>query len=89
MTAKEPVRSKYRGWQQQQYYEDSLCEDKSFIMDGVQKQEKDSNQLQYLYRRIKIYTTIDSRMQKYAEEAVYERSKNTWQPRFFKEKTWT
>ena len=54
MTAKEPVRSKYRGWQQQQYYRRFFgMEDKSFIRMVCKKQEKRRNQLQYLYRRIK------------------------------------
>ena len=34
----------------------------------------------------KIYTTIDSRMQKYAEDAVEEHLSKTLQPAFFKEK---
>jgi penicillin-binding protein 1A len=35
---------------------------------------------------LKIYTTIDSRMQKYAEEAVIEHLGDYLQPRFFNEK---
>ena len=35
---------------------------------------------------LKIYTTLDSRMQQYAEEAVYEHVAKYLQPRFFKEK---
>ena len=35
---------------------------------------------------LKIYTTIDIKMQQYAEEAVYEHLGGTLQPAFFKEK---
>ncbi|MCH5232361.1 MAG: transglycosylase domain-containing protein [Muribaculaceae bacterium] len=35
---------------------------------------------------LKIYTTIDTRMQEYAEEAVYKHLGETLQPAFFKEK---
>ena len=35
---------------------------------------------------LKIYTTIDTRMQEYAEEAVYKHLGGTLQPAFFKEK---
>lgn len=35
---------------------------------------------------LKIYTTIDTRMQQYAEEAVYKHLGETLQPAFFKEK---
>lgn len=53
MTAKEPVRSKYRGWQQQQYYEDSLAWKTNPLYGWCAKTRKRRNQLQYLYRRIK------------------------------------
>ena len=36
---------------------------------------------------LKIYTTIDTRMQQYAEEAVYKHLGGTLQPAFFKEKS--
>ena len=87
MTAKEPVRSKYRGWQQQQYYEDSLAWKTNPLYGWCAKNKKKDGTNYNIYTDgLKIYTTIDSRMQKYAEEAVYEHVAKYLQPRFFKEK---
>lgn len=87
MTAKEPVKSNYRAWQQQQYYEDSLAWKNNPLYGWCAKNKKKDGSNYNIYTDgLKIYTTIDSRMQRYAEEAVYEHVAKYLQPRFFKEK---
>ena len=87
MTAKEPKKSDYRGWQMQKYYEDSLAWKTNPLFGWCAKNKKKDGTNYNIYTDgLKIYTTIDSRMQKYAEEAVYEHVAKYLQPRFFKEK---
>lgn len=86
MNAKKPVRSEYRGWQKQEYYEDSLDWINNPLYGWCEKNRKKDGSKYNLYTDgLKIYTTIDSRMQKYAEEAVTEHLKEL-QYYFFKEK---
>lgn len=87
MIAKEPVKSDYRGWQMQKYYEDSLAWKTNPLYGWCAKNKKKDGTNYNLYTDgLKIYTTIDSRMQQYAEEAVEEHVGHYLQPRFFKEK---
>ena len=87
MTAKKPVKSEYRGWQMQKYYEDSLSWETNPLYGWCAKNKKKDGSNYNIYTDgLKIYTTINSRMQKYAEEAVYEHVAQYLQPRFFKEK---
>ena len=73
MNAKEPVKKDYRGWQMQQYYEDSLAWETDPLYGWCAKNKKKDGTPYNLYTDgLKIYTTIDSRMQRYAEEAVQE-----------------
>lgn len=86
MTAKEPKESDYRGWQKQKYYEDSLDWATNPLYGWCEKNKKKDGSSYNIYTDgLKIYTTIDSRMQKYAEEAVEEHLKDL-QIQFFKEK---
>ena len=86
MTAKRPDKSDYRGWQMQQYYEDSLDWENNPLFGWCEKNTKNNGSKYNLYTDgLKIYTTIDSRMQKYAEDAVTEHLKEL-QGYFFKEK---
>ena len=86
MTAKEPKKSEYRGWQMQKYYEDSLDWETNPLFGWCEKNTKKDGSKYNLYTDgLKIYTTIDSRMQKYAEDAVTEHLKEL-QGYFFKEK---
>ena len=86
LTAKKPDKSKYRGWQAQQYYEDSLDWETNPLYGWCNKNVKKDGTHYNLYTDgLKIYTTIDSRMQQYAEEAVTEHLKEM-QAYFFKEK---
>ena len=86
LTAKEPNKSDYRGWQMQKYYEDSLDWKNNPLFGWCEKNTKKDGSKYNLYTDgLKIYTTIDSRMQKYAEDAVTEHLKEL-QGYFFKEK---
>ena len=87
MTAQKPDRGNYRGWQQQKYYEDSLAWETNPLYGWCAKNKKKDGTNYNLYTDgLKIYTTLDSRMQRYAEEAVYEHVAKYLQPRFFREK---
>lgn len=87
MTAKKPNKSNYRGWQAQQYYEDSIAWETNPLYGWFNKNtKKDGSHYNVYTDGLKIYTTINSRMQRYAEEAVYEHVAQYLQPRFFKEK---
>lgn len=87
MTAKKPNKSNYRGWQAQQYYEDSIAWETNPLYGWCNKNtRKDGSHYNVYTDGLKIYTTINSRMQRYAEEAVYEHVAQYLQPRFFKEK---
>lgn len=87
LRAEKPVKSEYRGWQMQEYYEDSLAWETDPLYGWCAKNKKKDGSSYNLYTDgLKIYTTIDSRMQKYAEEAVQEHVAEYLQPRFFKAK---
>ena len=87
LRAKKPDKSEYRGWQMQKYYEDSLAWETDPLYGWCAKNTKKDGTPYSLYTDgLKIYTTIDSRMQRYAEEAVQEHIAQSLQPRFFKAK---
>ena len=89
LNAKEPVKKNYRGWEMQKYYEDSLAWETDPLYGWCAKNTKKDGTNYNLYTDgLKIYTTIDSRMQRYAEEAVQEHiaNKGGLQDRFFKAK---
>lgn len=86
MTAKKPNRSNYASWQDQQYKEDNWQWENNPLYGFCVKNTKSDGSPYNIYTDgLKIYTTIDSRMQKYAEDAVYEHLKGL-QKTFFKEK---
>lgn len=86
LTAKKPDKSDYRGWQMQKFYEDSLSWETDPLYGWCAKnKKKDGSNYNVYTDGLKIYTTIDSRMQRYAEEAVEEHMKDL-QAQFFKEK---
>lgn len=87
LMAKEPNRSDYASWQQQKYYEDSLAWETDPLYGFCNKNKKKDGTPYNLYTDgLKIYTTIDSRMQQYAEEAVEKHVAGYLQPVFDKEK---
>lgn len=87
MTAKKPKPEDYRGWQSQKYYEDSIAWETNPLYGWCAKNQKPDGTNYNIYTDgLKIYTTIDSRMQRYAEEAVKEHIGEDLQAKFFKEK---
>ena len=83
MTRPKPDRSTYRGWQKQQFYEDSLAWETNPLYGWCNKNKKADGEYYNLYTDgLKIYTTIDSRMQQYAEESVREHFSKDLQPAF-------
>lgn len=86
MTAKKPVKSEYRGWQMQKYYEDSLSWETNPLYGWCAKNKKKDGSNYNIYTDgLKIYTTINSHMQQYAEDAIKEHLGDFLQPLFFKE----
>ncbi|MDR0874357.1 MAG: transglycosylase domain-containing protein [Prevotellaceae bacterium] len=87
MMAKKPDRGNYASWQGQIYYEDSLQWVNNPLYGWCSKNTKSDGTNYNIYTDgLKIYTTINSRMQQYAEDAVREHLGNYLQPQFFKEK---
>ncbi|HET6556051.1 MAG TPA: transglycosylase domain-containing protein [Prolixibacteraceae bacterium] len=85
MKANKPVRSDYREWQLQKYREDSLEWENNPVYGWCNKNKKADGTSYNLNRDgLRIITTIDSRMQRYAEEAVVTHLKNNLQPAFKK-----
>ena len=86
LTAKKPDKDNYRGGQMQKYDEDSLDWENNPLFGWCEKNTKKDGTKYNLYTDgLKIYTTLDSRMQQYAEDAVTEHLKEL-QGYFFKEK---
>lgn len=84
MTAKKPEKKNYRGWQMQKFYEDSIDWETNPLFGWCNKNEKPDGSKYNVYTDgLKIYTTIDSRMQRYLEEAVQEHVAGYLQERFF------
>lgn len=87
LTAKKPDRDNYASWQGQQFYEDSLAWETNPLYGWCNKHKKADGTPYNLYTDgLKIYATIDSRMQQYAEEAVVEHISKSLQPAFTREK---
>ncbi len=87
MTAREPDRKNYRGWQRQQFVDDSIAWATNPLYGWCRKNRKADGSPYNLYTDgLKIYTTIDTRMQAYAEAAVTEHLGGHLQPRFEEEK---
>ena len=86
LTAKEPNGSDYASWQQGKYDEDKKAWDTNPLYGFCNKNKKPDGSNYNIYTDgLKIYTTIDSRMQRYAEDAVGTHMQ-TLQKSFFKEK---
>ena len=86
LTAREPSRSDYASWQEGKYEQDKKAWDTNPLYGFCNKNRKPDGSPYNIYTDgLKIYTTIDSRMQRYAEEAV-EQHMTGMQKTFFKEK---
>ena len=87
LRAKKPVRSEYRGWEKQKFVDDSIAWATNPLFGWIEKNPKPDGSKYDIYTDgLKIYTTIDSRMQRYAEKAVTDHLGKTLQPSFFREK---
>ncbi len=87
LQAKEPNRSDYPDWDYQRYVDDSIAWETNPLYGWVEKNPKPDGSKYNIYTDgLRIYTTIDSRMQRYAEEAVKEHLSRTLQPQFDREK---
>ena len=86
LSAKKPKRGDYPSWNQQAYVDDSIAWADNPLFGWIEKNPKPDGTKYDIYADgLKIYTTVDSRMQQYAEEAVKEHMSDL-QKRFFKEK---
>lgn len=86
MMAEKPERKNYASWQGQQFTEDSLSWENDQLYGWCNKNKKPDGSNYNIYTDgLKIYSTIDSRMQKYAEQAVREHLQYL-QPQFTAEK---
>ena len=86
LTAKKPTRSDYPEWGQIQYETDRDLWDNDPLYGWCNKNRKADGSRYNIYTDgLKIYTTIDSRMQRYAEEAVHEHVATYLQPLFNRE----
>ena len=86
LTAKKPVKSDYADWQKETYENDKWSWENDPLYGFFEKNKKSDGSKYDIYTDgLKIYTTIDSRMQRYAEEAVDQHMQSI-QKQFFSEK---
>ena len=83
MSAKKPNRKDYPEWKQPQFTIDSIYWETDPLYGWCNKNTRRGGQPYNINTDgLRIYTTIDTRMQKYAEEAVLEHLSQTLQPAF-------
>ena len=83
MTAKKPDRSLYASWNMVKYHIDSIAWESDPLYGWCNKNKKRNGDYYSIYTDgLRVHTTIDSRMQKYAEQAVYEHVVKYLQPNF-------
>lgn len=86
MMAKRPAASDYPRWNTRQYTIDSIAWATDPLYGWCNKNLKKNGEPYNVYTDgLKVFTTIDSRMQAYAEKAVYRHVVNDLQPAFSKE----
>ena len=86
MTAKKPYRSNYPSWNMAKFITDSINWETDPLYGWCNKNKKRDGEPYNIYTDgLKVYTTIDSRMQEYAEQAAYEHVVKFLQPAFDKE----
>jgi len=87
LRAKKPVRSRYASWDGQQFKEDSIAWENDPLFGWCNKNAKPDGTFYNLTTDgLRIYTTLNSRMQRYAEEALVAQLRDDLQPQFNKEK---
>ena len=81
MMAGKPERSNYASWQDQEFYQDSLSWENNPLYGWCKKNTKRDGTPYNIYTDgLRIHTTIDTRMQQYAEEAVHKHVAGYLQP---------
>ena len=86
MTAKKPIRENYPSWNMAKFVTDSINWETDPLFGWCNKNKKRDGEHYNIYTDgLKIYTTIDSRMQEYAEKAAYQHVVKYLQPAFDKE----
>lgn len=86
MTAKKPDRKDYPSWNYIKFYQDSINWETDPLCGWCNKNFKKNGDPYNVYTDgLRVYTTIDSRMQQYAEQATYEHVVKFLQPAFDKE----
>ena len=86
LTAHKPVRSDYMEWEGQKFIDDSIAWANDPLYGWIDKNPKPDGTHWDIYSDgLRIYTTIDSRMQTYAEEAVAQHMRHL-QGQFNREK---
>lgn len=86
MMAEKPELSNYPSWKRNQYTIDSIAWVSDPLYGWCNKNfKKDGSPYNVYSDGLRVFTTIDSRMQQYAEEAVYRHVARYLQPRFDKE----
>lgn len=89
MMAKRPDRndeSRYPSWNKNQYVYDSIAWETDPLYGWCNKNRNKDGEPYNLYADgLKVYTTIDSRMQEFAEKAMYDHVAHYLQPQFEKE----
>ncbi|MBD5342970.1 MAG: penicillin-binding protein [Bacteroides sp.] len=85
--AKKPRRSDYQQWEMQKYTDDSIAWQTNPLYGWIEKNPKPDGSHYDIYADgLKIYTTLDSKMQQYAEDAMISHLSQTLQPQFWREK---
>ncbi len=83
LTSQKPERENYPSWQGQKFIEDLDEWENNPLFGWCKKNKKPNGENYNIYTDgLKIYTTLDSRMQRYANEAVEEHLSNDLQPLF-------
>jgi penicillin-binding protein 1A len=83
LTARKPEKRNYPSWLMQKFKEDSVEWETNPLYGWCNKNIKpDGNNYNLYTDGLRIYTTIDSRMQRYAVESVEHHLKNNLQPDF-------
>ena len=87
LTAKKPDRALYPSWNMVKFYNDSINWESDPLYGWCNKNKKRNGDNYSIYTDgLKVYTTIDSRMQKYAEQAAFQHVAKFLQPVFNAEK---
>lgn len=87
MMADKPNKANYAEWQMPQYFADCYAWDNDPLYGWCKKNKKrDGSNYDLYVDGLRIYTTIDSRMQEFAEQSVYQHVARGLQPEFNKQR---